>query len=321
MKKSAFLITVALLSAVMFSCKTLTKDEVDLPEVDPLALLDTDSSIYVHVPVQSHVELVTDMVVAEIPGISAKDASTIVSQLDQLYAGLGTVKDRSRLQMASTGDFPAGAIKLIMTEKNGWKSSAYTAPSSPEALEKLYPNQFTAYTTAETPYKLSFCSQHEVALAVDVNPLLDQYALRPEAPETKYVKYLEQENPDNNILFYITRPGQYVKALVGSVITVGLDDSYGSLVYVPNPKNPDVYSKNYSLNLYLTLSQSKQAKTLVSALKLALGLMSGTVTQIDERTIAILDMEVNERDVINLFTRDPVTGKHFKVVGDKVIKQ
>ncbi len=327
MKKFLLVLGTLLVSVLLFSCNTPKVAEDDLPEVNPLALIDQDLSIYVYVPVQAHKELVTDIMQAEIPSISKKDAMRIVEQLDELYAGLGTVKDRSKLQMATTGDFPKAAIKLLLTEKNGWTSYDYSAPSSQSALQMNYPNKFKVYSTQETKYNMSFCSQGLMTFAAELEPMLDLYALRPNPPATPYADFLIQKAAVfgkaglKNILFYISRPGQYVKSMVGADITFGMKDSYGYLEYVPDPKNPEVYSNYYSLNLYITLDKSNQMRALISALRLAMGLMGGEVIQFDENTILIKNMEVNEKDVIDLFTRDPVTGKHFKVDGDSIIKE
>ncbi len=310
-----------------FSCNTSKVINTSLDEVHPLALLNQDFSIYMYLPVQHHKELFNDIILAEIPSLSKSDAEKISNQINNLYAGLGTVKDRSKLQMACDGDFPSIAVKMVFKEKNGWSGKNYLAKSSQEALEKNYPNEFTIFYSNETNYKISFCSENLLSLASDIEPMLENYAIRPALPETKYAKYLTENQEENlsgekeNILFYISRPGQYVKALLGSSITMGLGEAYGYLEYLPNQKKADEYSGKYSLNIYLSLSKAAHMKAFLSGLKLAMGMMGGEIRQIDEKTVGLFNLEVTEKSIINLITRDPITGKHFKVDGENIIKE
>ena len=99
MKKTVFLSALCLsLSALFFEgCKSSPEGAVI--QVHPLALISEDLSIYVNVPVQYHRELTARLLTADVPSISQKDAESLASRIGNLYAGLGTVKDRSYLEM------------------------------------------------------------------------------------------------------------------------------------------------------------------------------------------------------------------------------
>ena len=114
-----FSVGAALLAAILFAgCKSAKL--ADLQPVDPLSVLSSDSSIYVYVPVPKHQELTKSILCAQIPGLSEKDAGTIVGRISALYAGIGTVSDRSRVELAALGSYPKIAIDNILTRKNGW---------------------------------------------------------------------------------------------------------------------------------------------------------------------------------------------------------
>lgn len=317
--------TVLLLCTCMFtSCKTPPvneeeEEEIDLEEVHPLALLQTDASIYVSLPVKENKQLVTDVLLAEMPGMSKNDAATIVNQLDTIYGGLGTIKDRSRLEVAGTGDFPPFALKMVLTEKNGWTKESYEADSNAECKALKYPYKFKYYWRDDSDFQITFPSKRIVVVGEDLAPALEEYAIRPEMPDTEYARWITED--DGQVKFYITRPGQYLRQMIGAQINIATNSAYGWIEYVPNKKNPTAYSGTYSLNFFLTVTKKGQMKALVSGIKLAMGMLGGNVEQYNDSTIFISDMEVMEEDIINLFTRDPVTGKHFRVEGDSIIKE
>ena len=69
------------------------------------------------------------------------------------------------------------------------------------------------------------------------------------------------------------------------------------------------------------LLDKRAASAFRSVLSLSFGMMGAKITQIDDFTIEISDVEITQKQIEDLFMRDPVTGKHFKVVGDKIIKE
>ncbi len=122
--KSTNKIAVLLLSflfalAVIFtSCKS-TPIQEELEEVNPLALLDSEASIYVGIPVKKHLDLTASVLTSQIDSLSQKDAKKIASYIDVLYAGVGTLKDRSRLQIACQGEYHDGKKRLECAELQG----------------------------------------------------------------------------------------------------------------------------------------------------------------------------------------------------------
>ena len=316
-KTVAVLAGLILLSFSFFGCKSTPVKE-GLQEVNPLALLETDSSIYVRVPVSSHVELVTGILTSVMPSIKESDAKLLANHIDELYAGLGTVQDRSRLQVSALGDFPSIAVRSVCTEKNGWKKSTYEAVSDENALSLEYPNLFTVYSRTDSDFKLSFCSGEVVACAQKINPLLEEYAKRSSVPQTDYARWISKD--DDDLYFYITRPGQYLRNLIGQTVTIGCENIYGSLTYEPSSKSSE-YSGNYRLSFYITLSQPRTMRAMLSMLELSMLMLDGEVEQIDSSTIRVYNLLVTEKEISDLFTRDPVTGKHFKVVGDSIITE
>ena len=103
MKKKLVPVFIAVLLFV--GCKS-SKVEIEVQNVDPLSLLEENSSIYMSVPASKNQELVSKILCSKISGLAEKDARAIAARTEILYAGLGTVDDRSRLQIVSETSIP-----------------------------------------------------------------------------------------------------------------------------------------------------------------------------------------------------------------------
>ena len=284
---------------------------LELTEVNPLALIGSDFSIYTFIPANKHKSLTIELLMEEIENLAEVDAKLIAKRIDKLYFGLGTVEDRSRLEAAASGNIPTIGVKTTFTKKSGWLQTPYTATSSEQALKLRYPNEFTYYSHDECIYDLCFFTQQIFAIAQDLTPVMEKYALRPEPEDTMYNRWISQESDD--ILFYITRPGQYLRSLIGASITSDTDYSYGSITQVKD----DIYSM--TMDLHVTNESS--IGMLKSMLELSFGLMDVSLTQPSKDILRVSGVEVSQSQIVNLFTRDPITGKHYRVQDDTVIEE
>lgn len=300
----------ALLSCLFSGCKS-APNTVEENEVHPLALLDQDASIYVCVPVSNHKNLVSSLLSKQIEGLSEKDAMSLAERTGNMYSSLGTVQDRSRLQIAALASIPKIAVSSAFKEKNGWKSVSVTFAGKP----------FVYYKHLVSVFQVSIPSSKILCAGQNVEPLIERYAQKAEVPVNAVTEWINGENENNDILFYITRPGQYLRNLIGQSVNVGTDAAYGKLIYTPNKKKPSEYSGKYELVFNLHLTDKKQAASLKGLLNLSFSMMGGTVRMTDESTIQLSGVEVTQRQIEDLFLRDPITGKHYKVVNDEVVEE
>lgn len=299
------------LQLFFFSCKT-TEVKGQLSEVDPLSLLDNDRSVYVSVPVKKHLQITSDILCSEVENLTTENAKKLAERIDILYAGLATVQDRSSVQLAAKGSFPQLALKAFLTQKNGWSKQNYEAKPTEETLSLNYPYSFDYYLRNETEFQISFPSERILCVAQKIYPLLDKYALREEPIASDANSWITQESDD--ILFYITRPGQYLRNLIGQPISIGCDSISGKVVYVPSEK--DGYTGNYLLSFNVSLSEKRAMKSMLLLLDLSMRMMDGEVVQVDDSNIMLKNIPVNEKQIIELFTRDKIKAKHFVPLKD-----
>lgn len=311
MKKILKFVSVCALFTCMFAgCKSAPKT-IEENEVHPLALLDQDASIYVCVPVSNHKNLVSSMLVKQIDGLSQSNAMSIAERTGNLYASLGTVKDRSRLQIAALASIPKIALSSAFKEKNGWKHVSVSYEGKP----------FVYYKHVVSVFQVSVPSSKILCAGQNVEPLIERYAHKADVAVNPVTEWIDSENSHGDILFYITRPGQYLRNLIGQSVNIGTDAAYGKLIYTPSKKNPSEYSGKYELVFNLHLTDKKTAASLKGLLNLSFSMMGGTVKMIDDSTIQLSGVEVSQHQIEDLFLRDPITGKHYKVVNDEVIEE
>lgn len=306
-------------SAILFfafsleSCKT-TQIQEDIV-FHPLSLLSQDSSIYVNVPVLNHLELTSEILCAEIEGLKYDDAILLAKRINNLYVGLGTVEDRSRIEVSADVNIPQIAVKKVLSKKNGWKKSVLNfEKTNPESQNK---NSFEVYSQNDNIFQVSFPQESILSFSQNLNPLLQKYADDYKFSQNSCNNWITQKSDD--ILFYITRPGQYLRNLIG-IQARGIEYVYGNLIYSPN-QNQSAKTSPYELKLCLHLTDKRALSAFKNLLSISFGMMGAKIDQTSELDIEISQIEVSTKQIKDLFTRDPITGKHYRVDGEKIIQE
>ena len=75
------------------------------------------------------------------------------------------------------------------------------------------------------------------------------------------------------------------------------------------------------MTMNIHVSNKSAIPSLKSMLSLSFGLTGASLSQPDSETLRLSDVEVTQEQIVNLFTRDPITGKHYRVEGDNVIEE
>ncbi len=312
-----------LIVAVLAGCKSPKPNPPEPPvvpggedytppvELNPIALLSDDSSIYARLPAQEHLGLTQAILMEMIPNLQAKDASFMSNYLDVVWMGEGTVEDRSRMELVVTGTVPSIALKAALTEKNGWSKEFYAAPTTNKLRSLGYKNEFDYYAHCESPYQVSLFVKNLLGVSQNLKPLFDKCAVHPVLAEIPRNQWISKESDD--VLFFITRPGQYLRNMLGAKPLASIDYVYGKLHYLSG--------EDYYLTIDMHITNPKSIASLKSMLSIAFGLTGGTVKQIDEETVQVADIPYTQQQIVDVVTRDPITGKHYSVINDEVIEE
>lgn len=306
-----FFSTILIFAFSLSSCKTTQISENIT--VHPLSLLSQDSSIYVNVPVSNHIELTSEILCAQIESLSKENAILLAKRIGNLYVGLGTVEDRARLEVSADVNIPQIAVNKVLSKKNGWKKNVLNLEKTNTESENT--NSFEVYSRDDSIFKVSFPQQTILTFSQNINPLLQKYADDYKFSANSCNNWINQKSTD--ILFYITRPGQYLRNLIG-IQARGIEYVYGNLIFSPNQKNQNA---NYELKLCLHLTDKRAMSAFKNLLSLSFGMMGAKINQTSELDIEISEIEVSTKQIKDLFTRDPITGKHYRVDGENIIQE
>lgn len=295
------------------SCQSAV--QMQMPDVLPLALLSEDSSVYVAVPVQQKKDLSIKLMTTLIPSLSEDVAQQLATKCDMIYAGLATVQNPKRLEVVITGDFPRLAQNMAFSKKNGWQKQPRTYNSA------LLPFLATVYTT-QALSGLELCFPCDKMLLVgtavqstqssqtsqsSVDDMLNKFCAFPQStPDTKSFSWLEQaENKD--VRFYVTKPGQYLRSLIGSPVEIGVEAIYGSIYNRQTTKDTQETKVDFGVDFNVELKKlqipermSATMKAMISLLRLSLGMMGVNVQQIDDFNIKVQGLKVQENQLQNL---------------------
>ena len=247
-------------------------------ELNPIALLSDGYSVYARLPAQHHLALTKEILREEIPNIQDGDVNLISNRLDIVWAAQGTEEDRSKTELIASGSIPSIALSGSLTKSRGWTKTKY---------------------------------KDLLGLAADIAPLLDRAAVHEVLAKNARNEWISRESED--ILFFITRPQQYLHNLLGDTLTIPTDYIWGSLKYLSD--------EEYDMMMFMHISSPKTMPALRSMLTLAFAFLGGRVEQTDEETLVVTGVPVTQRQIVDTITRDPVTGEHFKVVNEKDIEE
>lgn len=307
-KMKLALVPLCFLMFVVAACKSAQVEE-SVPEVNPLALLGNDSSIYVNVPVQSHKSLTADLIRSQVEGLSAKDAAALCEKVNNIYIGIGTVKDRSRLEISSsTKSIPRGPFNALLKKSNGWTDHEFSGKNS----------TYRIFENSKSKIQLSLLSPKVLCASKNVGLLAGAFDERKELDPTEYNDWVSQDS--NDILFYITRPGQYLRAFIGAPINIATEAVYGKMIYAGTISKNGKNVETYNMTLRVRVREKKLVAALKSLISLSFGMAGGNVAVIDDFTLEVSGIELSKNQVEDLFLRDPITGKKYVVVGDEVIE-
>ena len=293
--KSVFLI----LSIFIFSCKSAPKDS-SIP-VNAIDTLDDKGALYIHIPKNNNEKLLSSFVQQLYQNLSKETSDLIVSNLDNVYASFGGIKNKSRFQVAADGKIPKATTSLL--KKNGFKENSYTATS--------LINKSTIFTYLDdSKLQLATIENDKLIISNSINQMLDTYNIQKEILNTPNLEIDERvvntswkesdlynwiDNKDSSINFYIVRPQAFLTNLIGSAISTKLF----KLVYAKGKFNKldDSY---YGLDLELEFINPSFVKPAVSILILTLGLTDSEVVNTSSTHVVVKGVRINSKQLINM---------------------
>ena len=262
--------------------------------VDPLELIDDQSSFYIAVPKAADNVLIERIITGFYKGASEADAKMIADRVNKVYCGLNRSRNVTEVQASVDGNVPASFIPKVLNEKKGWVVSDFI-PEGSTSKYKIYSG----------PVEMTFPSAKIACIGRDLEGMLTKYdtlaALPAEdttelysdlAPElTSYLKGAE-----NEIRFYANKPQSFLTILTGAQLDLKLIDVKGS--FTTDPKHPNQYLLDLDFN-FKNGTFRKAGRTL---LVLAFGLTNSQEELIGDNELLINDIRIDKQQLYKLLS-------------------
>ena len=182
--------------------------------VDPLELIDAESSFYIAVPRAADNVLIERIITGFYDHASEADAKMIADHVNKVYCGLNRSKHGTEVQASIDGNIPQKYIPKVLSAKNGWVTSDY---SPAESLNK--------YKIYSGPVEMTFPSGKIACVGRNLEGMLDKYdslSTLPAEDTTVLYSDLDEEltsylkGAETEIRFYANKPQSFLTILTGA---------------------------------------------------------------------------------------------------------
>ena len=264
--------------------------------VDPLELLDSESSFYLAVPKEADNVLIERIITGLYENASETDAKMIADRVNKVYCGLSRSKNNMEVQAVVDGNIPRNALQKVLNAKRGWNGRDYN-PEGSSFSYKIYSNSDIL--------TMSFPSDRIGCLGRGVEGMLDKYdslsKLPPDGSDklytdldselTEYLKGAETE-----IRFFASKPQSFLTILTGAQLDLKLFDVKGN--FTTDPKHPN----QYLLDLDFRFKNGTFLKAGKTLLTLAFGLTNSQEEIIGDSELIINDIRIDKQQLYKLLS-------------------
>lgn len=264
-KLNSFIKKIFLFSAVLFSFIACKSAPVSV-EVRPLDILDEKSSFYLAIPKSVDPVLIQTILQNNIEGLSDKNATLIVGNINKIYCGLNRSKNKTSIQATIDASIPQKYTSKILNKKNGFSNRKFI----PEKSQ----NEYTFYSNEKV--ELVFPSSKIACLGRELENVISTYdtILTTAQPNyfSKDFSLLDKElydyldSAEDEIRFFANKPQSFLTILTGANLDLKLVNVKGSFSLDSN------HNEQYLLNLDLNFRNEKFLKAGRTLLTLAFGL-------------------------------------------------
>ena len=290
LNKNKFSILLVLIS-FLFGCKSVPQKTY----VEPLNLLDNESTFYVAIPKSVDPELVKKIITTNVQDISEKDAELIASRIEKIYCGINKSKKGIELQGSIKANIPTSYVPKVFNKRNGWNEGVVSGSTE----------EFKYYSNDSI--NIAFPSSNIVCIGRGMQYMLDTYDVlsneisaeddiitnKSELPDELYNYLL---NANNEIRFYANKPQSFLSLLTGANLNLKLIDVSGAFIVDPSHEN------QYLLQLNFDFKNEKYLRAGKGLLALAFGLANGQTEIVGNTKLIVKDIKINKNQLYKILT-------------------
>lgn len=266
-------------------------------DVNPLDMLDNNSSFYMRIPSSIDSELIERMLQSNVKGLSESDSKKVSGRIDTVYIGMKKTKRSVDFQISSLCNFPKVAVASAFTKKNGWNSAKLSLddPMGKEISYTVYDNQGLF---------ASFPSVNAACLGRSVPDMIEKYhflsqkmssdSIVPLNPEIRSWLCYEDDIPDNQVRFYAATPQSFLTTLTGANLNFKLIYVRGILENDPKNENQYLMQLEFEFRDYRVVPAAK------AMLSVAFGLTDSDVSMNSETHLTISKIKINKQQLYKI---------------------
>lgn len=294
MAKNGFFLLFSLCFALFcFGCRSVSVENF----VDPLDLIDSESSFYLRIPKNVDSDLISRMLQNNIQGISEKDAYRITERIDTVYLGLKKSRKSVEFQISSLCSFPKIAVGSAFSKKNGWSTDKLVLENSAKKNET-----YTIYKNSGI--LASFPSVNIALLGRNVPSMVEKYHNISNGINTDFTFALAEDLHDwlssddrssaNQVRFYASKPQSFLTTLTGANLNLKLAYVKGFLV------NDADDARQYLASLEFEFKDSRVVGAAKAMLEVVFGLTDSNVTVTSNTHLIVSDVKINKTQLYKI---------------------
>lgn len=291
-KLNSFIKKIFLFSAVLCSFIACKSAPVSV-EVRPLDILDEKSSFYLAIPKRVDPVLVQTIIQNNVEGLSDKNASLIVEQINKIYCGLNRSKNKTSIQASIDASIPQKYVSKVLSKKNGFTSSKFV----PEKSQ----NEYTFYSNEKI--ELVFPASKIACLGRNLEDVISTYDTIFTTAQPNYFSsefslldedlYEYLDSAEDEIRFYANKPQSFLTILTGANLDLKLVNVKGSFSL------DSKHNEQYLLNLDLNFRNEKFLKAGRTLLTLAFGL-TDSQSEINGTHFLVKGIKIHKKQLYKL---------------------
>ena len=293
LNKIKFSILLVLIS-FLFGCKSVPQKTY----VEPLNLLDNESTFYVAIPKSVDPELVKKIITTNVQDISEKDADLIASRIEKIYCGINKSKKGIELQGSIKANIPTSYVPKVFNKRNGWNEGVVSGSTeefkyySNDSINIAFPSSNIVCLGRGLPYMIN---TYDVLAHEPVKEITEPNANvnKSELPDELYDYLL---NATDEIRFYANKPQSFLSVLTGANLDLKLVQVSGSFVV------DQKHTSQYILELNFDFKNEKYLRAGKGLLSLAFGLANGQTEVIENTKLVVKDIRNKKEQLYKILT-------------------
>lgn len=283
------------------SCASVMGSNV---KVNAFDTLDSDSNVYMSIPVGVHSEFTNSLLKKMIGSdVSDKYIKNVTDSIDRVYIGLGSDSNKNRVQIACDGTVST-ASKLALSSTEYFSKKVQNVNAT---------GLYQVYTEKQSGMQLCNPGSDLILIASDITPQLEKYdreassqilsdilstgsgnSNASEWKQSEAYKFVGDSSV-NTVRIYMNKPLSFITNLLGTSLSSSifqLNFIEGEFTKLPSGK--------YSVDLNMEFSKDNLIAKAVAFLKVALLMTDSKVIQNDGRHLSVTGIQVSLSQMQNM---------------------